>query len=229
MKYIRIFNTHQDYQNYRKSADFLEPNMSLCEDLNEVHFNKYHPKVVAKFNITDTSSATVIGAVGIDGTAEILFKRVEVDGVILDAPVANYQFTTTGEHIVRYTSISDLVIATYAFKDADKMTEVTIPDMVTEIHPQAFDGCTGLTDVTIGSGITLIDTGVFSNTPNVESFTVLATTPPRLSNTQSVPIDALNNGKCTIYVPAESVDTYKTTGLWANDGIKEHIQAIPTA
>ena len=43
MKYIRIFETHQDYQNYRQQADFLTPNLSLCEDSNEVHFNKYIP------------------------------------------------------------------------------------------------------------------------------------------------------------------------------------------
>ena len=229
MKYIRIFETHQDYQNYRKQADFLEPNLSLCEDSNEVHFNKYTPKIVAKFNVTSTSSATVIGAVGLDDFASNVFKQVDVDGVVLDTPVANYQFTTTGEHIVRYTSISDFIIATFAFEDADKMTEVTIPDTVYEIQPKAFDGCTGLTNVTIGSGITTISASVFRNTPNVESFTVLSTTPPALANTESVPIDALNNGNCTIYVPAESVDTYKTTGTWADNSIKDHIHAIPTA
>lgn len=229
MKYIRIFDTHQDYQNYRKQVDFLEPNMSLCEDHNMVHFTKYEPKAVAKFNITDTSSATVISASGMDSIAKEAFKQIEVDGVVLAAPVAIYQFTTTGEHVVRYTTYSGPVIGANAFSQAEKMTEVTIPDTVNMILPQAFDGCTGLTDVTIGSGLMSIDFNAFKNTPNVESFTVLSTIPPMLSNTDSIPMDALNNGKCTIYVPAESVDTYKTTGLWANDAIKDHIQAIPSA
>ena len=39
MKYFKKFNFHSDYETYISSNDKLLPNISYCEDQNEVHFN----------------------------------------------------------------------------------------------------------------------------------------------------------------------------------------------
>ena len=44
---------------------------------------------------------------------------------------------------------------------------VTIPDSVTSIRNNAFDGCTGLTDITIGNNVTSIGSGAFGNCANL--------------------------------------------------------------
>ena len=40
-KYLRQFDTHQDYLDFLESEDYLEPNVSYCSDQNEVHYNPY--------------------------------------------------------------------------------------------------------------------------------------------------------------------------------------------
>ena len=39
MKYIKLFNTHNDYETYMNSQDKALPNVSYCEDNDELHYN----------------------------------------------------------------------------------------------------------------------------------------------------------------------------------------------
>ncbi len=47
-------------------------------------------------------------------------------------------------------------IGDYAFNVCQKLTQVIIPNSVTEIGSSAFMSCTGLTEVTIGNSVTTI-------------------------------------------------------------------------
>ena len=38
-KYLKLFETHTEYQTYAQSGDMIKPNVSYCEDNNEVHYN----------------------------------------------------------------------------------------------------------------------------------------------------------------------------------------------
>ncbi len=38
-KYLKLFETHAEYQTYAQSGDMIKPNVSYCEDDNEVHYN----------------------------------------------------------------------------------------------------------------------------------------------------------------------------------------------
>ena len=107
-----------------------------------------------------------------------------------------------------------------AFSGCLRLTSVTIPDSVTSIGGQAFYGCSGLTSVTIGNSVTSIGNSAFYNCVILTSITVEATTPPTLINVNA--FGKTNN--CPIYVPAESVETYKTTGNWVS--LASRIQAI---
>lgn len=40
-KYLTLFNNHQAYTNYKNSNNFATPNVSYCEQENEVHYNPY--------------------------------------------------------------------------------------------------------------------------------------------------------------------------------------------
>lgn len=122
------------------------------------------------------------------------------------------------------------IIGDFAFYAAVTLTIVTIPNGVRKIERSAFEQCTSLrsinipegvttigydafnrtalTSIIIPSTITFIDIGAFSNSP-LESVTILATTPPTLASS------AFNSGKLqTIYVPAESVELYKSASNW---------------
>jgi len=98
--------------------------------------------------------------------------------------------------------------------------ECNIPSSITSIGGRAFSFCSSFTSIIIPSGVTFIFTGAFEYCSNLQSITCLPTTPPRLVN---YPFDHTND--CPIYVPAGSVETYKSASGWST--YASRIQAIP--
>jgi hypothetical protein len=116
------------------------------------------------------------------------------------------------------TSIGD-----YAFAYCSGLTNIVIPDSVTSIGDYAFEYCSGLTSCTIGSGITSIEEYAFYECRSLTSITVNAVTPPSIGY-------EIVDGTCgkgsgsgsgsgstppAIYVPSDSVDTYKAASGWS--------------
>lgn len=85
------------------------------------------------------------------------------------------------------------------FENRIELLSITIPESVANISGWAFYKCSGLTSVTC-----------------------LATRPPNLGLGYNT-FNYTNN--CPIYVPAESVERYKSASVWKN--YKSRIQAIP--
>ena len=112
-------------------------------------------------------------------------------------------------------------IGNYAFTGCDCITNLTIPDSVTSIQTYAFQNCYSLTSITIPSGVTSIGNSAFNNCYGVAAIHIQATTPPTLGSStfSGIPAD------CKIYVPAESVDTYKGASGWST--YASYIQAEP--
>lgn len=93
-----------------------------------------------------------------------------------------------------------------------------IPNSVTSIGNSAFQGCPGLTSITIPNSVTRIGDEAFMSS-GLKSITCLATTPPTLGAYNSL------SNVTAVYVPAESVEAYKTATNWSYYANK--IQAIP--
>lgn len=102
-------------------------------------------------------------------------------------------------------------IGTGAFQGCGGLSEIIMPDSVKSIGGSAFSGCTGLLNINIPSGVTNIYAYAFYNCTSLQSVYCLATTPPTLG---SYVFDGTNN--CPIYVPAASVETYKTSSGWSS-------------
>ena len=96
-----------------------------------------------------------------------------------------------------------------------------IGNSVTTIEDYAFDYCSSLTSVNIPNSVTSIGRSAFSNCSSLTSVTINNSIPPTLSR-----LAFYNNANDRkIYVPTESVNTYKTATYWsdyAND-----IEPIP--
>ena len=55
MKYLKKFNTHSEYETFKQSAEYIEPNVSVCVNENEVHYN---PIVIGSHEYVDLGLPT---------------------------------------------------------------------------------------------------------------------------------------------------------------------------
>ena len=139
-------------------------------------------------------------------------------------PTEPYDSSVFGANIVsnRYDSSlkcwaitfdADLtMIGDEAFSLCTSLTSVTIPDSVTTIGNNAFYNCSSLTSVTIPDSVTTIGNGAFQNCDSLTSVYCVATTPPSLGG--DYVFDGNGSGRL-IYVPAASVDAYKSAEYWS--------------
>ena len=91
------------------------------------------------------------------------------------------------------------------------LSDVELPPSITSIGNYAFNACGSLASITIPSNVTNISNYAFNNCYGVKEYHLLPTTPPTLSNSNAfngIPSD------CIIYVPSESLETYKTATNW---------------
>ena len=111
-------------------------------------------------------------------------------------------------------------IGSYVFFYCTQLTGITIPDSVTSTGVYVLRGCSNLTSVVIGAGIKQIQPYEFMQCPNLTSLTIKAANPPKLGSNMfkesKIPV---------IYVPASSVDAYKSASGWMN--YASYIKAIP--
>lgn len=113
-------------------------------------------------------------------------------------------------------------LATYIFKNCTSLTSITIPSGVASIRIESFYNCDGLTTVTIPASVSYIDNRAFYSCENLQSITVLRETPYYIGNDVF-----FNTNNCPIYVPANSVQAYKSHSRWSQ--YASRIQAIPNS
>ena len=105
-------------------------------------------------------------------------------------------------------SVTDIRLNTFC--NCTGLTSIDIPNSVTSIGNYAFYGCSGLTSMTIPNSVTSIGYQAFRSCSGLTSVTIKAETPPTLDGS------AFSNTYCSIYVPCNAVNTYKTASEWKN-------------
>ena len=134
---------------------------------------------------------------------------------VTETGVGSFAFCTSLTNI--YTP-SMITVSRTSFYKCTKLTSVSIPN-VTSIGEQAFYG-TKLTMIELPSGVTSIGKQAFQSCTSLATVTCRATTPPTLGTE----VFSSTSANLVIYVPAESVEAYKTATNWSTYASK--IQAI---
>ena len=180
------------------------------------------------------------------------FKAYYSDNTFYSGACSNNTTLTSEElreHTTTYLNMTSVVvgncvttIGTSAFDGATSLSSVTLGENVEVIDSYAFRSCDGLTDVEIPYGIIEIGIGAFTTCSNMDSL-IISETVERISsnafkfctNLQSITLEAVvppslglnvfdNTNNCPIYVPSESVNTYKSATNWSD--YADRIQAI---
>lgn len=174
-KYLKKFDNHTQYEAFigggveavELYGEFIKPNVSYCEQENEVHYNPIpDPRLIIKYKTEDATRLTKLyyyyteeGQEEYWITGAALFDKVEIDGTEvsianLDAASGGYQLSA-GEHTVKYTLKDPTAIAMGSFLGCGNITSVKIPDSVTTIGNYAFFQ-TRLTNISIPDNITSV-------------------------------------------------------------------------
>lgn len=196
MSFLKKYTNLTAY-NADLNKDF--PNVSYLVDEDEMKWVKDDPTlIIATYDVVRTNNNKLL-----HNSASI--EKMWIDGVLQPSIVTSYNFSTTGEHIVKYKLIDNTTIGDYCFFTT---------------HNGLNYG--GLKSIIIPSNVTTIGNDSIRECRFLESITFLATTPPTLYNDSSL----YQNQEITIYVPAESVNAYKTAQNYSR--YVSEIQAIPT-
>lgn len=115
-----------------------------------------------------------------------------------------------------------ITIESLAFASCYGLTTIVLPKYLTSIGSQAFASCTSLISIVIPESVTKVGPWSFKRCNKLESITLLSNTPPQ-GGTEM--FDETNS--CPIYVPAESLNAYKSAQYWCD--YASRIEAIPTS
>lgn len=127
-------------------------NWSIVDD---VEYNP--PKLIVNYNVTSTSTATVIKYQNATLSANTVWINDETTPRRLTSK--QYTFEQIGDNKIEFDFVTD--IPSQSFYQCSAITEVTILDGVTSINSMAFQYCSGLTSITIPDSVTLIDGQAF--------------------------------------------------------------------
>jgi len=126
--------------------------------------------VEAKYNITETGSATKI--YNKSNYYADTFAYMELDGVILSA-APSFTFSTAGEHTVKFffSGSPDNTFRYQSFQTVTALTEFTFHKGVTNIQSSFFNGCTNLKKVNFPNTPITLNDYCFQNS-GIEEFTI---------------------------------------------------------
>lgn len=107
-----------------------------------------------------------------------------------------------------------------AFNGCTSLNSIILPESLTSIESWAFGYCNSLSSIAIPESVTSIGDYAFSECSSITRITCSAVTPPTIYDSTFEEVDK----SIPLYVPAQSVTTYKATNYWKDF---TNIQAIP--
>lgn len=189
------------------------------------------PETVEFYNVAHTVTAVGYAAFSWEQCKNL--ESIELPNTITELGGWAFNGCSALESIKIPNSVT--TISTCAFQSCLGLTSIEIPNSVIKVMSSCLGQCTNLKEVKF-FGTPVIESNSFWNCP-LEKITCESTTPPSLnSNAFGENTDVYET--CTLYVPKESIDTYRTAPVWENfknikaidstDGIDEIIDEEST-
>ena len=163
-----------------------------------------------KFQITNLKIIGEINGRDLQMIREMAGKDVrgnDTDGMLSVLDLSDAKIVEGGGYNINgfYYPTSNDKIGDNAFCDCSGLTSLTLPSGVTEIGNAAFEGCSGLTSLTLPSGVAKIGDYAFHGCSGLTSIYVYAEKLPNMGNDVFEGCDAK---KCTVYVLKGTYDDY---------------------
>ena len=122
-------------------------------------------------------------------------------------------FKLNGSEITNLVIPNDITeIKKYAFINCDGLASMSIPNSVTSIGERAFMNCVRLSSVSIPNSVTSIGEWAFNSCSGLKKIITLNPTPPTCASEES--FYSYNYTEATLYVPKDSYAKYFIDGVW---------------
>ena len=215
---------------------------SWCIDLEDIHIGKgvtsIEGQILRGCKSLEKITIPFIGssATATTASANTLFGYIFGSGSYEGGTVISQYYSTAYAKYCIPDSLRTVIVTggdifAGSFQNCRKITSITLPETATKIEQNAFRSCVGLTELVIPESVTSIGENAFISCTGLEEMTIKATTPPTLANANAF----TNTNDCPIYVPEQSVSTYKGAIVWSNIANRIaailkliHIEANPT-
>ena len=141
-------------------------------------------------------------------------KSVYIGGNITYGTTANDGYSpfyrNTSLETVKITD-KETEISENEFYGCTSLKSVSMGDGIDTIGRYAFSGCSALESFSFGTGLKSIGDEAFSDCTGMKKLVSKTATPP-VCGPQA--LDDINKWECTLYVPQESLDAYKSAAQW---------------
>ena len=128
--------------------------------------------------------------------------------------ICNYSFYNCSQlKSISFINSSVTIIGSYAFANCCcGLTEITIPNSVKTIKKGAFYNCSNLTSVIIPASIITMEDEIFYNCTKLSAIYAYPVVPVSLLSDKV--FNRVDKSTCSLYVPAESLNMYKSANVW---------------
>lgn len=104
-------------------------------------------------------------------------------------------------------------IAYRAFYNCKQLAEINFSEGLTSFEGEPFYGCTALTEIDLPSTFRSMENQAFYGCTNIKKVTSRAVVPPTHNNNSSI-LNGCDKTDVKLYVPAMSIDRYRTENGW---------------
>ena len=170
---------------------------------------------LASVTIADRETKLKLGSNGSNPMfSSCPLKSVYIGGNITYGTTANDGYSpfygNTSLETVRITD-RETEISENEFYGCTNLKRMSMGDSIDTIGKYAFSGCSALESFSFGTGLKSIGDEAFSDCTGMKKLVSKTATPP-VCGPQA--LDDINKWECTLYVPQESLDAYKSAAQW---------------
>jgi hypothetical protein len=146
-RHLKLFQTHAQYVSFTQTSDFIKPNVSYCQNEQDVHYNPFiENRLFITYYVENASYPLNLFYWSQTNrrTAALLFDKIELEGEEISLATfdndesGSYEVSTTGEHLCVFTLKDPTQIPSYLFSVGTKITHVVLPPAMETIGFSAF-------------------------------------------------------------------------------------------